>query len=369
MFSVSARSIKSLIESSGPTHLTAYLVNNNDLGELENQISRVIEKAHRLLDPVLTAEQVRKFLSPIVSLSKNQELLYKFKSNIGLFRTRNDFRIINIPVTVDETCIIADSFHIKPLLRWMQMDRDFFLLGINKDQASLHAGNLQKLKRLGDFPISEQISQHPSLLVEKINSWLSDQIPGNSEVIRPRIYVYGSRGLTEPFSKSIGDLNFYRLIDLVIENSNPSQSAAEHVRKILKMEAKWSLEMSLSEFRWAENTEHNKRNIFQIAQAAIQGRVRKLLIADGVKIFGKIDKKTGGLKVHPGEINHEDDDILDDLSQLVLAHGGNVVVAPQEEIPKGRVLQAILNNQDSEPELQISKTERTSQTSLAQEHQ
>jgi hypothetical protein len=102
------------------------------------------------------------------------------------------------------------------------------------------------------------------------------------------------------------------------------------------------------EFYQAEDLNLAIKNIFQIAKAAIKGKVRKLVIADGINIFGKIDRKSGGLSIHPTHLDHEDDDILDDLAQEVLAHGGEVVVASREEIPKGRPILAILERPESE---------------------
>ena len=58
-----------------------------------------------------------------------------------------------------------------------------------------------------------------------------------------------------------------------------------------------------------------EKNIFQIAKAAVQGKIRKLIVADGIQIFGKLDKHTGGVSINPAHLDHEDDDLLDDLSQ------------------------------------------------------
>jgi hypothetical protein len=102
------------------------------------------------------------------------------------------------------------------------------------------------------------------------------------------------------------------------------------------------------EFYHAEDLNLANRNIFQIAKAAIQGKVRKLIIADGINIFGKIDKKSGGISIHPAHLDHEDDDILDDLAQEVLAQGGEVIVASRDEIPKGRPILAILEKSNSD---------------------
>lgn len=116
------------------------------------------------------------------------------------------------------------------------------------------------------------------------------------------------------------------------------------VRKILKNESEMNLEKSLLEFRFAEEEGRVKKNIFQISKAVIQGRVRKLIVTDELNIFGKIDLKTGGLAIHALDLDHEDDCILDDLVQIVLSQGGQVIVAKRDEIPKGRPILAILDD-------------------------
>ena len=81
-----------------------------------------------------------------------------------------------------------------------------------------------------------------------------------------------------------------------------------------------------------------------------------MIIAEGINVFGKIDKITGGLAIHPFDLDHEDDDLLDDIAQEVLSHGGKVVVARHEEMPKGRPILAILEGmQDLENKLPTNK--------------
>ena len=98
---------------------------------------------------------------------------------------------------------------------------------------------------------------------------------------------------------------------------------------------------------------HNDKNIFQISKAVVQGRVRKLIVTDEISIFGKIDRNSGGVAIHPLDLDHEDDCILDDLAQMVLSQGGEVVIAKRDEIPKGRPILAILDDEASS----LEKTE------------
>lgn len=51
-----------------------------------------------------------------------------------------------------------------------------------------------------------------------------------------------------------------------------------------------------------------------------------------------------GQAIHPVELDHEDDDILDDLAQAVLTAGGEVIVAPKDQLPTTSPVLAILKS-------------------------
>ncbi len=47
--------------------------------------------------------------------------------------------------------------------------------------------------------------------------------------------------------------------------------------------------------------------------------------------------------MHPRDLDHEDDDLLDDLAQIVMAKGGEVVVANEGEMSPATPALAILH--------------------------
>ena len=70
----------------------------------------------------------------------------------------------------------------------------------------------------------------------------------------------------------------------------------------------------------------------EIAKAAVEGRVATLLIEADRIIPGQINTATG--KVAAGQLDDpEVDDVLDDLGELVLKAGGEVVMVPAERMP------------------------------------
>jgi hypothetical protein len=69
-----------------------------------------------------------------------------------------------------------------------------------------------------------------------------------------------------------------------------------------------------------------------VSQAAVAGRVETLLMDADRHIAGRIDAASGRIKY--GELSDpEVDDLLDDLGELVVKKGGQVVIAPAERMP------------------------------------
>lgn len=350
-----------LLNSSEGVHLTAYLFNKNELEDLKIQLSKVLAQAHEYLTPALDQEQIEKFLEPLHSLLNDGRILKSMKGNIGLFRTADSFRVLNVPVDLQTQCHVATSFHVKPLLKWMQIDNDFLILGLNRENLSLYSGNQKNIFKVSSVKMPDVFKQSyttqlsrfkkSSRLVqqdrEAFYKWLGQWFAKTTENTNLKVFLAGDKFLVDGFLKNNKYENIVKTPIAPFFEESFILDLAACVRKVLKDDARKILERSLLEFRFAEDENRARKNIFQIAKAAVQGQIKKLIVADSISIFGKIDKNTGGLAIHPFDMDHEDDDILDDLAQLVLAHGGDVVVASREEIPKGRTVLAILNNSEN----------------------
>jgi len=299
------------------------------------------------------------------------------KGNIGIFRTKDLFRILNVPVELERQCRIASSFHVKPLLRWMQMDCEFLLLGLNENAAHLYLGGqttFQKIdsilfpeffkqKELLDDYLSLKKSRQLQSKRDETFIWLNEWLEEMTKKSAPRLFLAGNKILIEGLLKSLKYKNIVKNPIAPYFQEDRSGEICSKIRSVLKAEAKKTLDQALQEFRFAEEVKLGKKNIFQIAKAATQGRVKKLIVVDSMHVFGKVDKTTGGLEIHPFDLDHEDDDILDDLAQTVLASGGEVVVASKDELPKGRIILAILKHQGTD----LEKSEELNEFETLQE--
>jgi len=348
MIASKRNTLRPLIESANGIHLSVYLVNNGDLIYVKAQLREALRQAQDCLLPVMNNEECSRFMEPLDSLLKDSRMFKQMKGNIGIFRNQDSFRMINIPVAVEHLCQIATSFHIKPLLKWLQSDQEFLLVGIDDQAARLYIGSQDSFKNLDSliFPKSIETPE----VVDLMNPWLKEWLSLIAKDFKPDLFFAGDKSLVRSFTEQ---LNYSSAVQSpIFESFDPSNvgEACLAVRKLLKVEAQKAIERSLQEFRFAEADNRTRKNLFQIAKAVIQGRVRKLIVSDDLSIFGKIDKVSGGLAIHPCDLDHEDDDILDDLAQMVLSQGGEVVVASQDEIPKGRPILAILDDEESSHE-------------------
>lgn len=342
--------LRPLFESKDGIHLTAYLVNRGDLDDLKVQLRLTINETYEWLCNALSVDERKKFLEPLDSLLNDATILTQMKGNIGIFRNEESFRILNIPIAVEQSCQVATSFHVKPLLRWLQGDQDFLLLGFEQDFAHLYFGNMTSCKLvdsilLPTFPHQEPYFGDASNLMTA-STWLNDWIEDMTKTFQPKLFLAGDPSLVKAANLALKYKHTVRTPVSSEFSPDHTSDAFQLIQNILKTEASSNLEKALLEFRFAEEGNRAKKNIFQISKAVVQGRVRKLIVTDELSIFGKIDHKSGGLAIHPFDLDHEDDCILDDLAQMVLSQGGEVIVAKRSEIPKGRPILAILDDED-----------------------
>lgn len=325
--------LKSILNSRDGIHLTAYLRNYGSVEMFERQIKDTLTIANEHLASVMPEEDLKRFLSPLKHLQSDSKLLKSFNSNIGIFRSSDSFRMLNVPVETDYLCVVATSFHVKPLLRWIQADKEFFMLGMDDKSVSIYYCTQSNAVHVDTIFISN---------FDKSKIWFNEWLRSCVGQGRTPLFLSGDQKFTNQIFSEVTYPYFRRDCVVGFFNSAHPESAVAEIRLHLQKETRQQLEKSLVEFNWAEEMKLGYKNIFQIARAAVKGKIRKLIVADGIQIFGKIDKHTGGIKINPAHLDHEDDDLLDDLAQTVLASGGEVIVVPRNTIPKGRPILAIL---------------------------
>ncbi|HEU4773462.1 MAG TPA: hypothetical protein VFS82_02910 [Lysobacter sp.] len=285
------------------------------------------------------------------------------------------FRVYRLQRPVTELAIVADSFHIKPLLRIVQSADRYQVLAINRHTAKLFVGNrdaLDPFEAGDDFPATLQ-----AVLGE-------DPLRG-----RPAVWSRGASasaagvrdGQVERGSLVDADTEqFFRAVDRAVAEqfSRPSRlplmlaALPEHQSMFRKLshnaflllqgidthadamsletlrERAWQVMeprylerlaglvdmFHAARARWLANDD-----IAQVARSAVSGRVSTLLVEADRQVSGRMDTSDGAVEF--AGAGERDADLLDDIAEVVLSNGGQVVVVPGPRMPTTTGLAAI----------------------------
>src|SRR4051794_32253220 len=155
MDQLTSADLAALLEGHEPPCISLYQPTNR-VGP-DNQQDRVryrnlLKEAEDSLRRQYPTREVRPLLEPFQALVddgvfwKEQRL-----DGLAVFSASGTFRVFKLPRTVPVRVIVADSFHTKPLVRFLQSADRFQVLGLGRHQATLYEGN-----RYGLDPVAIQ---------------------------------------------------------------------------------------------------------------------------------------------------------------------------------------------------------------------
>ncbi|MDO8908394.1 MAG: hypothetical protein Q7W55_07830 [Pseudohongiella sp.] len=324
------------------------------------------------------AEKTRPLLEKLSQLGDDKEFWNYRTEGLAILASPALFRVFDLQRPVPELGIAADSFHIKPLLRVLQSADRYHILCINREEARLYEGTRDTLDQveLRDVPstlteaLGEQVTD-PHLTVASYGMRGSgagdkamfhgqgsrtDEVKGDTE----RFFRTVDRAIAEHYSKPSGLplllaalTEHHAVFRSVSHNANLLDEGLMMNTGLLTLDelrAKaWEKLEPLYLQRLATLTEryHNARanqlgakTPEEAALAALDGRIEVLLIDADKQIPGRIDRTER--RIHSGELSDPDmDDVLDDLAELALRSGGEVVIVPAERMPTDTGVAAI----------------------------
>ena len=342
----------------------------------------LLKEMEASLEREYPTREVQSLLEPFRSLAGDAEFWNHTLDGLAVFGSADSFRVFTLQRPVSELVVVADSFHAKPLVRMLQSADRYQVLGLSRHEAKLYEGNRDSLD---EVELAEGV---PRTIEEALGEELTDPHltaasyggaggRGGAHGVPSMHHGHGGK-------KDEVDIDadrFFRAIDrAVLEyHSRPSglplmlAALTEHhdlFRKVshnpflmadgigfdpksipadrLREEA-WRtaeprylerLSKLASDFGEAQSKNLGSADLTDVAQALVAGRVGTIMVESGRQIPGKVDPASG--RVDFADLAHpEVDDLLDDLAELALRMGGDVVVVPAERMPTDSGVAAI----------------------------
>ena len=116
-----------------------------------------------------SAGEVKKHIEPLEALASDDSLWNHTSNGLAVFSATGLFKIVGLPVSVDELAMEADSFHTKPLRQYMQSTDRYHVLDLSLHDIRLFEGNRHSLVEI------ELMPDIPKTITEALGNKLTDQ--------------------------------------------------------------------------------------------------------------------------------------------------------------------------------------------------
>lgn len=299
---------------------------------------------------------------------KDDVMFWNYTSEgIAVFASVDKCIVYKLRAPVQELAVVADSFHIKPMLKVQQFTEKYLLLRLSRENFALYKGN-----RYG-FEEVEIDSSKPRTLKDVLGSQYTDSHLSHGSYAGGggQTMYHGQNDVQQEIDKDTD--KYFRYVDKLVYDDYSAENKMPLILATLKeyhskfrtissnphliekgivqsfdsldlnemqKQAK-NIIMSIHEeevreiietFSNAKAVSLGSSDLNDITKAAFENRVDKLLISEAKILPGKIDLNTG--EINYGNIDSPDnDDVLDDLAELVLSKGGSVLVLDEVQIP------------------------------------
>lgn len=342
-----------------PTHKAGAEVQQNAI-RLKNLLK---EAEDRLVTGGRRPAEVEKLLEPVQALVKNNPFWRQQSSGLAIFLCPDIFRTYRLPGDFQPSVVLAERFHVKPLLPLFNTVGRFYVLALSqKDIRVLDCSrysvketrpegvprNIDEVLKYDVF--EKQLRIRPAMTGatgQKGSSAWTDY--GKENILRYLQQV--EKGLKPHLKEERAPLVFagvdyifsmYRevnaypyLLETAI-NGNPDQMSAEdlHAQAWPIAEPWFRKEQEEARVRYRQSigTGLASNNLEEIVPAAHHGRVGYLFVEVGQEKWGTFNSQTGKAALHAGA-KKGDEDLIDFAAIQTLGGGGKVYAIGRDAMP------------------------------------
>ncbi len=356
-----------------PTHRT-HPENLQDLILFKNLIRQMKES----LLQKYSAGETQKHLEPFKTLAEDDKTWNHTFDGLAVFSATGLFKVVGVHKSFEELAIVADSFHTKPLRQYLQSRDNFHLLGLTLHDIRLFEGNRHSLTEVELTPgipktITEALGNELTGKHTTVASYggaggeSTSMHHGHggkkeeSEKDAERFFRVVANMIYEHFSKPTGwplilaalpeHHNLFQEVNKnphLLPNGitiNPSSVSSDQLVTMAWeiMEPKYNLKLEdlVALFEQSRANGKGSDDYKEVAVAAVEGRVDTLIVEADRIIPVRITNLVTGNTQKKDLSNPKVDDLLDDMGELVLKMGGQVMVLPIDKMPSEKGLAAI----------------------------
>ena len=143
---IDRQDIEALAASSGETHISLYMptvrAGGKETRQNPTRFKNLLKQAREELDARgVDRERAEQLLAPVEDYGRDPEVWKRQDLGLAVFSSPEVFRVIQVPFEVGEFAVVGPRFHLKPIIRLMLSDSDFYVLKLGLGGSTLYHGN------------------------------------------------------------------------------------------------------------------------------------------------------------------------------------------------------------------------------------
>jgi Bacterial archaeo-eukaryotic release factor family 7 len=330
----------------------------------------------RLTHNGLRVPNAKELLQPAQALVQDSLFWSHQSDGLAVFFSREGARQYSLPFKFEELVVVADRFHVKPMLPLLSGDGRFYVLALSQNEVRLLQGTRYSVDDLDLDGIPQGLEAALRLdTPEKQIQWPA-RPQGGTGKSGPVFHGHGG-GPDDP-KESI--LHYLRQVDKGLHDligndqaplvlaavdylfpiykeantyahlleqgipGNPEGLTAQQLHaqawNIIEPHFQKAQQGAVSQYNRLAGTGRTSRDLEVIVKEAYHGRVDVLFVAIGVQRWGSFDPDTDAVHWHD-KAEPSDEDLLDFAAIQTFLNGGTVYAVEPENVPDDRHLAAI----------------------------
>ncbi|MBW6490444.1 MAG: hypothetical protein K0B15_04515 [Lentimicrobium sp.] len=325
-----------------------------------------------------SGDEAQQYLKPFEALAEDENMWNHTTEGLAVFSAEGLFKVVGVNKSFDELAMVADSFHTKPLRQYLQSLDHFHVLGLSLHEVRLFEGTRHSLT---EVKLSDET---PKTITEALGDELTDKhttvasyggSAGESSSMHhghggrkdetekdtERFFRVIANTIAEQYSKPSGwplilaalseHHNLFQKVNknpLLLTNGIAIDPSSVPLDKLAVMawevmEPEYNLKLDSIVARLEQDWANGKGSddYKEVALAAVEGRVDTLIVEADRIIAIRVTNLVTGNTQHKDLTNPRVDDLLDDLGELVIKMGGQVMVLPTDKMPSESGVAAI----------------------------
>jgi hypothetical protein len=304
--------------------------------------------------------EARPLLEPFDALARNEDFWNHTLDGLAVLGGTGVFHAVRLPQSVTELVVAGESFHTKPLRRFLQSVDRYQVLGLSLHSIRFFEGTRHALYEFDHIPgvprtITEALGEEltePRQVVVSHGGHGHGGKADETEIDAERFFRAVDRAVLEHCSQPSGlplilaalpeHHDLFRQVSknpfLVADgiSLDPTSVSAERLQALAWQTVEPQYQARLAalgeQFKQARSKGLGSDDLAQVATAAASGRVATLLIEAERQIIGRLHVTTGQVEL-AGPRDSKAGELLDDLGELTANMGGQVMVIPAALMP------------------------------------